>query len=607
MLAIEIEFLTGRYAATAHNDRGRAEWPPHPARFFSALVAALHDNDVADPGEREALLWLEQQHIPPSLWVTPESMVWRRQIQDVYVPVNDVALGLDSEIRRAEEATKVAEGILASAKNDMQEATLLLQETKDLLSRRKMKAAELKEALKDQKNCLSARNKALAKATKDRQKANATLAAAIEAPQIVDAPPPATALETVTAVMPPPFVGYGGKDAKGRMKRQQGRTRQVRTFPVIRPEPPTVAFLWPAADPAAHRPALEQLCARVTRLGHSSSLVRCSVVDREITPTLVPQDEGDIVLRVIGPGQLERLERAFQHHRGVESRSLPAFPQRYIESTNVIVDIPMAETVFSADWVVFERVGGSRPVASRATDLSRALRGALIETHGSLDLPATLSGHTASGPTKQPHLAYVPLPFIGHEHADSAIMGIALVLPRELPRSDRELLLRLVAKWENERSDQRGNLSLAGGTLPTIVVRRVDISAKATLEPMRWCRASTRFITATPIALDRNPGKLYSTHHDTARKAALEAQQSISDACLRVAGVRPCSVEVSLAPLLAGALHVRDFLPWPGRQGRMPRVPIHADIRFELPVKGPLLLGAGRYFGLGLCLPVEYA
>ena len=31
----------------------------------------------------------------------------------------------------------------------------------------------------------------------------------------------------------------------------------------------------------------------------------------------------------------------------------------------------------------------------------------------------------------------------------------------------------------------------------------------------------------------------------------------------------------------------------------------HADIRFEAPVSGPLLLGAGRYFGLGLCLPVE--
>lgn len=87
MLAIEVEFLTGRYAATAHNDRGSSEWPPHPARFFSALVAAFHDNDDADQAERAALLWLEQQSAP-SLWVDhPASIVGRRQVQDVYVPV----------------------------------------------------------------------------------------------------------------------------------------------------------------------------------------------------------------------------------------------------------------------------------------------------------------------------------------------------------------------------------------------------------------------------------------------------------------------------------------------------------------------------------------
>ena len=48
MLSIEVELLGKRYAATAHNDRGRAEWPPHPARFFSALVAALHERDQVD-------------------------------------------------------------------------------------------------------------------------------------------------------------------------------------------------------------------------------------------------------------------------------------------------------------------------------------------------------------------------------------------------------------------------------------------------------------------------------------------------------------------------------------------------------------------------------
>jgi CRISPR-associated protein Csb2 len=122
---------------------------------------------------------------------------------------------------------------------------------------------------------------------------------------------------------------------------------------------------------------------------------------------------------------------------------------------------------------------------------------------------------------------------------------------------------------------------------------------------MRWSRASRRFITATPIALDKNPGNLRSNTGSTARKAVLEAQANISNACYRVVGIRPISVEVSLVPLLPGAQHVRAFPPWPGRPGRTPRVRVHADIQFAEPVSGPLLLGAGRYFGLGLCLPVE--
>lgn len=547
MLAIEIELLTGRYAATAHNDRGRAEWPPHPARFFSALVAALHDHDPVDSTEREALLWLEAQ-APPSLRVDLESRVGRRQVQNVYVPVNDVTLGGDEAIRAAEQK-------LLEAKTP------------------------------------AARKKALAALEKVRADAVS-----------MDVEHSDDALTTATALMVAPFVGVG-KKKDGEWTRQQGRTRQVRTFPVVLPETPIFAFLWPNADPAPHRAALERLCARVTRLGHSSSLVRCTLVDCDFTPTLVPDDEGGIVLRVVGPGQLERLERAFQHHQAVLHRVLPARPQRYGPPCT---HSPQARSVFSSeDWIIFERVGGARPIASRCTDVARALRDALIEVHGKADLPATISGHSANGPTQQPHIAFVPLPFVGHEHADGALMGCALVLPRELSKSDRELLLRLVAKWEKERADEHGNLMLAGGTLPPVHVRRVDMSAKATLDPTRWSHASRRFITATPIALDRNPGNLRSNRGGTAQRAALEAQKIIADACERVVGVRPVSVEISLAPLLPGAQHVRDFSPWPGRPGRISRVRVHADILFAEMVRGPLLLGAGRYFGLGLCLPVE--
>jgi len=34
-----------------------------------------------------------------------------------------------------------------------------------------------------------------------------------------------------------------------------------------------------------------------------------------------------------------------------------------------------------------------------------------------------------------------------------------------------------------------------------------------------------------------------------------------------------------------------------------PRACVHAEIEFTEPVRGPVLVGAGRYFGYGLCLP----
>ncbi|RDV37600.1 type I-U CRISPR-associated protein Cas5/Cas6 [Bradymonadaceae bacterium TMQ3] len=572
MLAIEVEFLTGRYAATAHNDRGRAEWPPHPARFFSALVAALYDHDDVDVAERAALLWLEQQPAP-SLRVDHESMVGRRQVQDVYVPVNDVSLGADTE---SFEIAALREIEKADQKVERAEAKLERMQEEDLPTIKVNKA-----------------QKSLANAKKQLEKKRAVYAGG----------PSDSDLKTAIALLP------------------HRRTRQVRTFPVVIPETPFVAFLWPDVDPSPHRDALDQLCARVTRLGHSSSLVCCTIVDREIIPTLVPNDDGgrpydehETVLRVVGPGQLNRLDQAFERHQGVQSRMLPARPQRYssvltgtasLQKPQGRTQSPKAESVFSTDWVVFERVGGSRPVSSHSTALARALRAALLEINGDDCLPETILGRTKLGPTQIPHVAFVPLPFVGHEYATGAIMGCALVLPRKLPVKDRETLFRLVATWEQERADQHGNLTVAGESLRPYIVRRVDLSAKTSLDPMRWCHASRRLITATPIALDRNPGNLRSNQDGTAHKAALKAQKSISDACLRVVGVRPVSVEVSLAPLLSGAQHVRQFLPWPGRSGLTPRVRVHADIRFDVPVRGPLLLGAGRYFGLGLCLPVE--
>ncbi len=551
MLTIEVELLAGRYAATAHNDRARAEWPPHPARFFSALVGALHDPAAVDAREREALVWLENQPPPAldvDLGVTEE--VGRRRVLDVYVPVNDVSLAHDLEHATRKAAANV-ESLRAAAKG-------------------------------------KERDKALERAVRAAEKAEKKLAAFLAEQEDE---PSKQAIATALALLP------------------DRRTRQVRTFPVVFPERTTLAFEWPTEPPLPLRSPLDALCARVTRLGHSTSLVRCAVVARPITPTLVPSEDGEFVLRTVGPGQLERLELEFHRHQAVESRVLPARPQRYGPPRPVRVTTVVDTNVFSADWIVFERVGGARPMSSRGTDLARALRAALIEQHGSKTLPAVLSGHDADGrPTATPHVALVALPFVGSEHADGSIQGCAIVLPQSLAVTDREMLLRLVATLEaTRRVDDLSTIELAGGSLPPVRVRRVDVSSKTSLHPRRWSGPAYRFVTATPIALDRNPGNLRSNFEGTAHRASVEAQRTIADACERISLPRPASVEVSFSPLLQGSQPARAFLPWPGRPGRPSNVRVHAYIRFETQVRGPVLLGAGRFFGLGLCLPLVEA
>ncbi|MGH9571063.1 MAG: type I-G CRISPR-associated protein Csb2, partial [Candidatus Angelobacter sp.] len=63
MLAFEVEYLLGRVFAGDFSDRAASEWPPHPARLFSALVAAHFETGATSEG-RAALEWLEQQGPP---------------------------------------------------------------------------------------------------------------------------------------------------------------------------------------------------------------------------------------------------------------------------------------------------------------------------------------------------------------------------------------------------------------------------------------------------------------------------------------------------------------------------------------------------------------
>ena len=83
MLVLEIELLTGRYVAKQYDDHASAEWPPHPARVFSALVAACFEDPAEGESsrqERVALEWLERQGAP----LLYAANAARRSVLDTY-------------------------------------------------------------------------------------------------------------------------------------------------------------------------------------------------------------------------------------------------------------------------------------------------------------------------------------------------------------------------------------------------------------------------------------------------------------------------------------------------------------------------------------------
>src|SRR5262249_52891191 len=124
-----------------------------------------------------------------------------------------------------------------------------------------------------------------------------------------------------------------------------------------------------------------------------------------------------------------------------------------------------------------------------------------------------------------------------------------------------------------------------------------------TLDPSLWCAEGVVWGTVTPILLDRFPGDLASRNTDIARRAEGEAQEAIVRACERIGLPQPRAVSLA-APCFRGSETAERFRRR-DRRGLLPRVRVHALVDFGKPVRGPVLLGAGRYVGLGLCRPLD--
>ncbi|MEM9840725.1 MAG: type I-U CRISPR-associated protein Csb2 [Pseudomonadota bacterium] len=376
---------------------------------------------------------------------------------------------------------------------------------------------------------------------------------------------------------------------------------------------------WDADLPEDHCLPLSSLASDVRHIGHSSSLVACSVTDYQ-----PPREETQPARRWVHAGRLDALIAAERGNAAGDQAGL----QRRPEPGIIVADKPNEDVAPSASpygerWQIFPLGDGPAIALTATARIAETIRTRIIAKAGG-DLPEVLSAHAANGgPSAAPHLAILTLPHVGRPHADGSVKGVALVLPRAMEdnlaralggAADEAATRALDAQRALNRAlkaigDDSGDSKELRFDKDRLVVREAA-SSLAALNPDRWSAESTVWATVTPLVLDRHlKAKRREPKGGVNAKYQEEMERAVKLACDNVGLPEPVEVRADKHSAHEGAPSVRLHGPpqtrWAVPHHCRTRSLTHAVLTFAEPMRGPLLLGAGRHYGLGLCAPVR--
>lgn len=460
MLQLQIRFPGGHYCAASLADPAQPEWPPHPSRVYSALVAAAYAGGRTPLPEERAVLQRLEAATPPLLGFPDHDAP---PAPDVFVPVND-----------------------------------------------------------------------------DKSR-----------------------------------IEFNPK--KGRTRGVLHPNRQVRQFPsVVLLGEPVVTLVWDLACSDAELALLDGIAARVTHVGTSHSLAVAGFgrAEHDFAPRWQPDPQGEQFLRVTSAGRLAELDRLADAARQPPKGSVPLRrPPPLCEVLRPYAVVRPAAVVQPArhDWISLKLLDATWG-ADTAHTLARALRRAVMSLLGDA-APAAVHGHDPA----VEHLAWLPLPDVGHPHARGRIRGVAVGLPRSMTAADRALALAGLARLQH--------LVLPDGQVARLAAYLDDPDTPLVLRAATWCGPATHWSTVTPVLLDRPPKK----HSPELIGRAL------MDSLVHAGFPAPQSLQVLAASDFTGAPAALDV------PTRVPR--FHARVVFAEPVEGPVLAGRWKNFGIGLFRP----
>ena len=323
-------------------------------------------------------------------------------------------------------------------------------------------------------------------------------------------------------------------------------------------------------------------------------LARSPDVDTIRNRLAAAQRRGDLPVRAQDVREQRKRIRALKAHPPMPLRPTPGRWQGYARpAPPEPASVP--HSVFDSRFVVLA-ISGRRASLPATLKLTAALRGLLMGKCPVQPPPEWFSGHRPDGSaSSMPHMALAPLAFTGSQHADGRIMGLALIPPRGLAAQEASRCLGPLL-MDAETGLPRNDLRLFNGDwLECAVEQEARERPPANLNARTWTKASRVWASVTPVVLNR---------HSKGKDKWESAAESVKEMCGHIGLPRPREVLLHPVSLVEGVPHAREYPQLTRKEDHGRRSHSHAVVIFDQPVSGPVLLGAGRFRGYGLCRPI---
>lgn len=452
------------------------------------------------------------------------------------------------------------------------------------------------------------------------------------------AAPKSTAGQQILNYVPNNDLDAKGGDPARVAEIRTPKTMQPRLFDAAEP----LRYLWTVEEARwddIQAQAIVELAGRLYQLGRGidPAFAEAEIMNGEAAETILKGSSGivrrpapgksDKKLACPMPGSLKSIESRFAagRHRFASERVGRSTVTRFTRPPRgsfraVAYDAPPARLLFeirqSGDnkfhaWPLTEAVGLVETMRDGAIDRLKEALGrdgmALGDGIGVEQVDRYLKGSKDSTEAdKARRVRFVPLPSIGHVHADPDIRRVLVEVPQLCPIHADTIAwalggLPLTPDHDGKTGELHDHVRLVPAEARSMLRHYGIEDAKQirrwrTVTPAALPRAKRRRIDPTRIAKEAKgaPERL-----NEEAEAAKAVQRALGHAGIRQ---RPARIRVQREPWALKGARAEDF----ARGTRFDKHALwHVELVFAEPEAGPLIIGDGRWLGLGLMAPEE--